>query len=378
MGLIGTDLHTDSFFAVRERMTEKGRLVTEKKYALQGPSWEVFIKTLTREDYVLIEVTTNSFWFRERLLPFVRECFILNMNQVEFSGNKTDKIDARRLLDLLSYYVYVKGLSQLPSVYVPRPEVQRLRSMLATYRLQKRIIVQIRNRIHSLFKQHGIATTRSKLFTKAGWNEAITAAPEELRIHLGLLRKQLREAKSAAEDMADLIIDLGLKTFAEEVDLLFSIPGFGVFTAIVLLADVDNVHRFHTAKRFCKYLRTAPRIKESNSTTRLGPIGRQSRSMTCTILTQSVGYFKNAGPHFTSFYERVRVGKSPGRTRIALIRKMLVAAYYMLKRGTKFHWADNDLYQRKKDRVFREVKRIHERSFEDMVAIAKEVIEKGA
>ena len=363
MSLIGIDLHTDSFFAVRTRTTAKGQIRTEKKYELHGSSWEMFTKTLTKEDYVLIEATTNSFWFRDRVLPFVQECFILNMNQVEFSGNKTDKIDARRLLDLLSYYVHVKGISQLPSVYVPRPEVQQLRSLLATYRLNKRIITQVKNRIHSLFKQSGIVTTRSKLFTKTGWKKAIDKAPEELRVHVAVLCRQLGEAKRAADEMTDLIVDLGSKTFPKEIELLLSIPGFGVFTAIVLLADIDTVSRFRSAKKFCKYLRTAPRIKESNSTRHLGPIGRQSRSMTCTILTQSVRHFKQAGPHFSSFYERVRVGKSPGKSRIALIRKMLVSAYYMLKREKLFSWVEQDLYERKKTRLSRELRRITERSF---------------
>jgi len=377
MSLIGIDLHTDSFFAVRTRVTTRGRMRTEKKYELHGQSWEMFTRTLTKEDYVLIEATTNSFWFRERVLPFVRECFILNMHQVEFSGNKTDKIDARRLLDLLSFYVHVKGIAELPAVYVPRPEVQRLRSLLATYRLNKRIITQIKNRIHSLFKQSGIVTTRGRLFTKAGWKEATSKASRELRIHLAVLCRQLGEAKTAAEDVRDLIVELGLKTFSKQVELLLSIPGFGVFTALVLLADVDNVDRFDSAKKFCKYLRTAPRIKESNNTKHLGPVGRQSRSMTCTILTQSVAHFKQAGPHFTSFYERIQVGKSPGTSRIALIRKMLVSAYFMLKRGKQFRWIDQELYERKKTRVYREIRRISQRSFTEVINL-QEVTKKTA
>lgn len=377
MSLIGIDLHMDSFYVVRTRMTDKSRIRTEKKYELHGESWELFTKTLSKEDYVLVEATTNSFWFRDRVLPFVQECFVLNMNKVEFSGNKTDKIDARRLLDLLSYYVHVKGVSELPSVYVPRPAVRRLRSFLSTYRLNKRITTQLKNRIHGLFKQCGIVTTRQKLFTRAGWKKAIESASGELRVHVALLCRQLVAAKKAAEDLTDLIVDLGVKTFSKEIELLLSIPGFSVFTAIVLLADIDTVNRFQGAKQFCKYLRTAPRVKESNSTKHLGPIARQSRSMTCTTLTQSVVHFKHAGAHFTSFYERVRVGKSAGKSRIALIRKMLVSAYFMLKREKPFRWVDQDLYERKKALVHRQVQRISERSFSDRTNL-EEIMEESA
>lgn len=367
MGLIGIDLHTDSFYVVRTRMTEEGRIRTEKKYELHGESWRLFTNSLSKKDYVLIETTTNSFWFRDRVLPFVRECFILNMNKVEFSGNKTDKIDARRLLDLLSYYVHVKGVSELPSVYVPRPAVRKLRSLLSTYRLNKRIVTQLKNRIHSLFKQSGVVTTRKKLFTKTGWKKAIESAPHELGLHVSLLCRQLAAAKRTGEDLADLIVNLGMETFQKEIELLLSIPGFSALTAIVLLADIDNVGRFDSAKKFCKYLRTAPRVKGSNNSTRVGPIGRQSRSMTCTLLTQSVVHLKNAGPHFTSFYERVRVGKSAGKSRIALIRKTLVSAYFMLKRGNQFSWVNQELYERKKALVHQKMKRISKRSFGTVV-----------
>lgn len=61
MSLIGIDLHMDSFYVVRTRMTDKSRIRTEKKYELHGESWELFTKTLSKEDYVLVEATTNSF-----------------------------------------------------------------------------------------------------------------------------------------------------------------------------------------------------------------------------------------------------------------------------------------------------------------------------
>lgn len=377
MSLIGIDLHSDSFFVVRTRETEQGLIRTERRYELHGESWQVFTSSLTKEDYVLIEATSNSFWFRDRILQHVRECFILNMHKIGFSGNKTDKIDAKRLVDVLSYYVHVKGISELPSVYVPRPAVRRLRSLLTSYRLNRRIATQLKNRIHSLFKQAGIVTTKKKLFTNSGWKIAMQAAPRELAIHVSLLCQQLVAAKKTGDDLSDLIVDLGMKTFPTEIELLLSIPGFSVFTAIVLLADIDNVDRFDTPKKFCAYLRTAPRVKGSNTTTHVCSTSRQSRSMTCSLLTQSVVHLKHAGPHFTSFYERVHIGKSAGKTRIALIRKILVSAYFMLKRRTLFFWMDSELHERKKKLIHQRINRISKRAF-DMVGCIKEITQKSA
>jgi transposase len=355
MDLIGIDLHTDSFYVVKTHSAASGVIRLEKKYALHGESWDVFSQSLHKEDYVLIEATTNAFWFCERIRPLVKECYVLNVNAVKFMGNKTDKLDAQRLLDVLSYYFHVKGIAELPSVFVPRVDVQNLRSLLSTYRLNKKIENQLKNRIYSLLKQVGVVTTKKKLFTKVGWGMALNGISEGLKLHVRLLRRQLTETMKTTESIKDLIIELGMKTFKEEVELLLSIPGFGVFSAIVVLADVANIDRFQSAKKFCAYLRTAPRIKESNSSTYLGRVTKQSRSMSCSVLTQSVLHFKHAGPHFSSFYDRIRTGKSAGKSRIALIRKMLVATYFMLKRHQLFRWVDKDQYLLKKTRIQSEV-----------------------
>ena len=49
----------------------------------------------------------------------------------------------------------------------------------------------------------------------------------------------------------------------------------------------------------------------------------------------------------SKFYGRVKIGKSAGKARIALIRKILVSAYYMLKRKQKYHWVEEELYSKK-------------------------------
>ena len=370
MELIGVDLHSDSFYVVRTRSTTTGVIRTEKRYALCEGGLDSFVQTLSKADYLLVEATTNAFWFRDRVRPFVRECFILNVNAVKFAGNKTDRIDARRLLDLLSYYVHVRGIAEMPTVYVPRPEVRQLRSLLSTYHLCRKIENQLKNRIHSLLKQAGVVIAKQSLLTAAAWERVRRALHEDLALHVQLLFAQLQEAKKTTASVRDAIVSLGAQTFPEEIKLLLTIPGFGVLTAVVLLADIDTVSRFRSAKKFCAYLRTAPRIKESNSTTHLGRVSKQSRSMTCSILTQSVIHFKKAGPHFAAFYERIRTGKSSGKARVALIRKMLVAAYFMLKRRQMFSWADPGLQERKNSRILQQVEKAR-RSYEAAKELSK-------
>lgn len=79
----------------------------------------------------------------------------------------------------------------------------------------------------------------------------------------------------------------------------------------------------------------------------MGHINRSSRSLTLSIITQSVTHFRNSSRYFGDFYSRMISGKSYGKARVALIRNILVSAYYMLKRDEGLKWSDKSNMQRK-------------------------------
>jgi len=98
-------------------------------------------------------------------------------------------------------------------------------------------------------------------------------------------------------------------------------------------------------------------VKASNKTTHIKSTNKASRALTCSLLAQSVNHIKVASPYFDNFYTRLRAGKSAGKTRMALIRKVIVSAFYMLKRNQKFKWQEEKNVERKKADIQRAFKR---------------------
>ena len=168
---------------------------------------------------------------------------------------------------------------------------------------------------------------------------------------------QLEKAISEMDFLQDTIILKGYKLFKEEIDLLITIKGFSPLTATAFMADVVTVDRFKSAKKICSYLRTAPKVKSSNKTTHIQKTNKASRSLTCSLLTQSINHIKIASPYFTDFYTRMRAGKSAGKSRMALIRKVIVSAYFMLKRKQEFKWQEESNVERKKVLIKRIIRR---------------------
>jgi transposase len=349
MRLIALDLHQDNIVTAVLDYSRQNRPLPARRYGLDEVSLAEFTGCLGKEDIVVMESTSNAFWIYHRITPLVRSCHVLNVNAVHLRGNKTDKLDARKLLELLSTFVVTDTLHRMPTVFVPPENVTKLRSLFSSYRLLKKTETQLRNRIHAIYRQNGVVIDRKELGSAKYratlmedhslpdyWREQVETFLETLEL---IIPKHVRLKKA--------ILSLAVALFPEEIRLLTTIPGFSVLTAAAFMSDVVDINRFVSAKKLCAYLRTAPSIKSSNKTRHLGPVSKCGRSLTVSLLTQSVIHLKTACPSYADFYKRLRTGKSAGKCRVALIRKTLTTAYYMLRRGTEFNHKNIVAYERK-------------------------------
>ena len=105
MAFIGTDLHTDRFIGAR-LAADNGKLSMAKyTYTFERKPFERFLESLHTDDYVLIENTSNAFWFHDKIKDRVKACYMYDTNELRTDGNKTDKIDAEKLAKKLGYYI---------------------------------------------------------------------------------------------------------------------------------------------------------------------------------------------------------------------------------------------------------------------------------
>lgn len=349
MKLIALDLHQDNFVTAILDRSQQSPSISSRRYGLDEESLAHFSAGLSKDDVIVVESTFNAFWLYHRIAALVHSCHVLDTNAVHLRGNKTDKLDAKKLLELLSTFVMTDTLDRMPTVFVPPKNVTKLRSLFSTYRLLIKTATQLRNRIHSVCRQNGIvidrkelaaAKYRSTLLTAHRLDDYWSEQVETLLETLDHTIHQILRLKKA-------ILSLGLVLFAHEIRLLTTIPGFSPLTAAAFMSDIADIRRFPSAKKLCAYLRTAPSIRSSNLTRHLGPVSKRGRSLTVTFLTQSINHLKTASPHYAEFYQRLRAGKSAGKCRIALIRKTLTAAYYMLRRDTEFDYKNTVNYERK-------------------------------
>lgn len=365
MAFYGIDLHSDSQTAAKIKNGNRLHEIKTFHMPLKGEKFNFFLNQLTKEDIILIEATTQSFWFYDQVKDRVKACYILNSNKLDGPiSNKTDKIDATRLVMLLVYYELMPiSPEKKPYIYVPIPEVRELRGLFTSFNLQKKMITQAKNRIHSIYKQNGIKLDRKNLENIKRRNELLKEVklPELWMFQVITMNKNLTMLEKEKKGIEELIIYKGHKLFKQDIERLISIKGFSPLIAVALMTDICDVDRFKNEKKFTCYLRTTPKVTSSNDTIKIGRTNKQARKLTVSLLAESASWIGKSCDHFIRFKERVGKGKKACVVRMALMRKALCAAYHMLIKKELFWGIDKKSYKVKLYNLHRLIKNYEKR-----------------
>src|ERR1700719_3375228 len=137
---IGMDVHKESIsIAV---MNAAGKLVMECVIETKGNMLLQFIDGLRGDVHVTFEEGTWAAWLYDLLKPHVSEVLVCNprKNALLKDGSKSDRIDARKLADLLHG-------GHLWSVYHGENGVRTLKELARSYLTVTKDLSQVMNRL---------------------------------------------------------------------------------------------------------------------------------------------------------------------------------------------------------------------------------------
>lgn len=160
-----------------------------------------------------------------------------------------------------------------------------------------------------------------------------TAVSTALREHLTLLDRQIADVDAEIRTHIDQHPDL-----KRECDLLISIPGIGAQTAACILAETGGLKRYHDGNAVAAYAGLTPRQYTSGTSvhrrTRLSKVGN---AILRTALYLPAVTARRHNPVLKAFGDRLAArGLAPKAVIGAVMRKLLVIAYGVVKSGTPF------------------------------------------
>ena len=347
MQFIGVDLHTNKFTCCYR--SEKDDRKETATFGLTEQGLACFYRTLEEESYVPVEATITTFAFVRLIQPMVKEVIVANtyeLKQVSHSRKNTDKIDAEILCRVLKMQV-LSGEQAISPVVVPPVEIQDLRGLFATYRFYKKQTVQIKNRIHSLLKEKLYGFTQEEIFGKKNREmirglEKGTALSFQVNELLDLLETLEGHIRSLEEEI------LGrAEPYLREIEILTGMKGISVFIAIAIIADIIKVDRFKNSKAFASYLRSAPKVSNSNTSVNIKGTNKKGRKLAATLVTQALIHVLDAGEKLNRRYKELSEYKKAGLVRTGLRRRVFAEMYQMLKKGEYHYGREARLHEAK-------------------------------
>ena len=152
------------------------------------------------------------------------------------------------------------------------------------------------------------------------------------RILLSLLRV-LRVLNEEIEEIERAIEDL-LCEFEESVRLLTTIPGVGLQSAAIILAEIADIKRFSSPKKLVSYAGLVPSVYQSADNLYFGRLRVDSNRRLRWILFEVAVVAIKYSPRLRSIYSRlVSRGKPRKIAIVAVARHILIGIWHMLMKN---------------------------------------------
>jgi transposase len=322
---VGLDVHKKACHATV--MDERGKVVKSGKFENTREGFEEFFDGI---DDAEVAMEASYCWqpdyeLLERMGYRVKLSHPMKTRIIADAKIKTDASDSEALAHLLR-------ADLLPISHVPSKEARELRDLvrLRTYLVRER--TRFKNKIRAELAKRGIRVVGDP-FTKRGM-----AQVGELGI--GSINECIHVINALDERIDKVSRELEQRARkSDDAKILMTIPGIGYFSALLVIAEVDEISRFGDAEKLCSYAGLVPLTRQSGSTVIRGHITKQGSRLLRWVLQECVWmHLKNADDtHLARFFYRIARRKGRKIAAVAAARKLLKVMYWMLKNKEVFH-----------------------------------------
>jgi transposase len=339
---IGMDVHKEAIsIAV---LNSSGKLMMECVIETKAITILQFFQGLNGSLHVTFEEGTWAAWLYDLLKPHVMELVVCNprKNALLKQGSKSDRIDARKLAELLRN-------GSLSTVYHGENGLRMLRELSRSYLTISKDLGRVMNRLKALYRSWAIPCAGTQVYAprhRAEWLAKITEAGVRWRAEL--YYQQLDALRPLHQQARKELLAEGRKHSATK--LLRQIPGIGPLRAAQLVALLQTPHRFRTKRQLWTYSGLALETHGSaqyryiQGQLRRSKKPQQLRGLNANHNHDLKSIFKGAamrastchGP-LRDFYEALLAkGMRPTMARLTLARKIAAITLILWKKGVRF------------------------------------------
>jgi transposase len=339
---IGLDVHKESIsIAV---LNAAGKIVMECVIETKAITILQFLRGLRGDLHVTFEEGTSAAWLYDLIHPHVTEVVVCDprQNALLNHGNKSDRIDARKLADLLRS-------NQLNPVYHGEHGARALKELVRSYLTISKDVARVMTRVKALYRSWAIPCAGKQVYAachRAEWLAKISELGVRRRAEF--YYQQLDALRSLRREVRRELLEESKKHKAWK--LLCQIPSIGPIRAAVLIGTLQTPHRFRTKRQLWTFSGLGIETHSSADHRCVdGQLRRSKKPVSIRGLNQNHNHdlknlFKGAaivastkaGP-FREFYAaRLAKGMRPEMARLTLARKIAAITLTVWKKGARF------------------------------------------
>jgi transposase len=327
----GIDLHARSMYVCI--LDSAGEVMVHRNLPAEPDAFLQVIAPYREDVVVAVECIFTWYWLADLCqsegIPFVLG-HALYMKAIHGGKAKNDKIDSRKIAGLLR-----SGM--VPQAYVYPAEMRSTRDLLRrrTYLVRKR--ADLLGHIQNTNSQCNLPEFGHKIVTQCQRAEVAQRFVDpcvrksiEVDVELiDLLAKQIWSLEA-------FILKTATAHDRNAIRLLRTVHGIGKVLSLVILYEIQDIHRFPTVQDFASYARLVKCARESAGK-RHGSSGRKiGNAHLKWAFSEAAVLFLRANPEGLKYKQRLEKKHGKSKALSILAHKLGRAVYYMLLRQKVF------------------------------------------
>jgi transposase len=327
---------------------ENGDVLQARQVSTHPEKINAFFQRLTRERLrngeafvAVLEVCGFNDWLIHMLQDY--RCHkVMLIQPDDRKKRKTDRRDAAALSELLWVNRArllegkpVRGVRQVDIATTTDQENRRLTTLRKEAgQARTRIVNKIRHILRRHNLQWDMPTKRFPTKSGVAWLEKLVL-PEIDRLEMNHLLADLERVQQRVQDLEEV---MGQRCGAsQEIVILSSMPGVGLFTATSLACRVGRVERFPRPHSLANYWGLTPGCRNSGENNqRLGSITKAGSAMARWLLAQVTHKVLRKDARLREWFKRIKRRRGATIARVAVMRKLATIIWHMLMKRKSY------------------------------------------
>jgi transposase len=252
---------------------------------------------------------------------------------------KSDPVDSNKLGRSLRS-------NELKGIYIPRQETLEDRTLIRVRFTIVKDMVRLKQRIKSFLNLYGIEYPDEFQNTNTHWSKRFINWLKTIQLQYSTGTEALNLLIKEAEQLRLILLEATQKIralskterFSKNIELITSIPGIGLITGIMLLAEIEDIKRFENSDKLAGLIGIVPDCHSSGPSEKKGEMTKRGQYFMRKGIIECSWVAATRDPALSLAYYEYCKRMEPNKAITRIARKLINRIFSVLKNEKKYEF----------------------------------------